>query len=659
VHNPPVVAGFTPAQSQAIWKVCFDRFRHTASAADFATVDALVATVAPGLPGSPSHNYQLAYGDCDHDDSIDWLCWYDGPGPVGVGNGQYLWNSANTQGAYSFIVTGNAQGAYAEYTPDPFTGDKNAQPYYPYAPNTLLRPNFAEWQGTHGSCNGAQTFAARQGLWYSAFAAELGPRPPTTTVDSGPASPTTSPSATFSFSGTDDVTPAEHLHFACRLDGGAFVACTSPQTYAALPEGSHTFQVQAMNAAGTVDPTPASFTWLIDLTAPAVLIDSMPLDPTNSTSATFAFHAAEANSTLACSLDGGAFGVCLSPQTYDALRNGPHTFAVWVRDAAGNQGNAVRFAWVIDTQAPETLIDTAPAPIANSNTAFFTFHATEGATFTCQREHQPPAACTSPLTYTGLADGQYSLSVTARDPVGNTDPSPAIVLWEVETVAPDTRITAGPAARATATATTATFTFTGTDNRTAAPDLTFECSLDGAVFRACTSGVTYRTLSQRRHTLAVRAQDQAGNRDPSPASRTWTVGKRTPVLTWANPADITYPTALSGTQLHATADIAGTFVYTPAAGTILPPGPRRTLSVLFIPNDTTSYSPARTTVHLNVLKGGGHGARHDGDADERHRHLSRHVHPNRKQPLSGHAARRTHDDGAAGTPKADRDARRR
>jgi hypothetical protein len=265
VNHPPVVARFTPAQSQAIWNVCFHSFRQTASKEDFATVDQLVASVAPRLPGSPSHSYQLAYGDCDHDGNVDWLCWYEGPGPVGVGNGQYLWNRHNKDGAYTFIATGNAQGTYAEYTQDPYST-------LPSMSNgALAQPRFREWQGTYGSCNGAQTFAARQGPWYPAFAAGIGHGPPDTTVDSGPASPTTSPSATFSFSGTDDATPAEHLHFACRLDGGAFVACTSPQTYAALPEGSHTFQVQAMNAAGTVDPTPASFTWLIDLTAPVLV----------------------------------------------------------------------------------------------------------------------------------------------------------------------------------------------------------------------------------------------------------------------------------------------------------------------------------------------------------------------------------------------------
>src|SRR5438477_7126200 len=45
--------------------------------------------------------------------------------------------------------------------------------------------------------------------------------------------------------------------------------------------------------------------------------------------------------------------------------------------------------------------------------------------------------------------------------------------------------------------------------------------------------------------------------------------KGTPVITWANPADITYATALGGTQLNATADVPGSFRHTPAAGTKL------------------------------------------------------------------------------------------
>ena len=52
------------------------------------------------------------------------------------------------------------------------------------------------------------------------------------------------------------------------------------------------------------------------------------------------------------------------------------------------------------------------------------------------------------------------------------------------------------------------------------------------------------------------------------------VNKATPTITWSNPADITYGTALSSTQLNAVATdpvtgntVTGTFIYTPAAGT--------------------------------------------------------------------------------------------
>jgi len=73
----------------------------------------------------------------------------------------------------------------------------------------------------------------------------------------------------------------------------------------------------------------------------------------------------------------------------------------------------------------------------------------------------------------------------------------------------------------------------------------------------------------------------------------------TPVITWSTPAPITYGTALSGTQLDATANVAGTFVYSPAAGTVLGAG-SQTLSVTFTPSNTTAYSSATATVTLTV-----------------------------------------------------------
>ena len=71
-----------------------------------------------------------------------------------------------------------------------------------------------------------------------------------------------------------------------------------------------------------------------------------------------------------------------------------------------------------------------------------------------------------------------------------------------------------------------------------------------------------------------------------PFSKTVSINvvKATPAITWSAPAQVAGGTALSATQLNATANVPGTFVYSPAAGTVLESG-NRTLSVTFTPND--------------------------------------------------------------------------
>lgn len=80
------------------------------------------------------------------------------------------------------------------------------------------------------------------------------------------------------------------------------------------------------------------------------------------------------------------------------------------------------------------------------------------------------------------------------------------------------------------------------------------------------------------------------------------IAKGTPLITWNNPADITYGTALSNTQLNATADVAGAFTYNPASGTVLNVGTAQSLSVNFTPGDTANYNTASKSVSLNVVK---------------------------------------------------------
>jgi len=67
--------------------------------------------------------------------------------------------------------------------------------------------------------------------------------------------------ATFGFTGTDAAA------FQCRLDGAAFAACGNPRKYTGLSRGGHAFQVRAISATGTPDPTPAEYRFTVKASA--------------------------------------------------------------------------------------------------------------------------------------------------------------------------------------------------------------------------------------------------------------------------------------------------------------------------------------------------------------------------------------------------------
>lgn len=101
-----------------------------------------------------------------------------------------------------------------------------------------------------------------------------------------------------------------------------------------------------------------------------------------------------------------------------------------------------------------------------------------------------------------------------------------VELWQfssngvpTDTTPPNTTITAGAAAGATITNTSATFSFAGTAGETSK----LQCSLDRAAFTACTSPKTFTGLKNGAHEVRFRAVDAAGNVDPSPAARSFTV----------------------------------------------------------------------------------------------------------------------------------------
>jgi len=268
-----------------------------------------------------------------------------------------------------------------------------------------------------------------------------------------------------------------------------------------------------------------------DTIPPETAIDSGPSGTVSGRTATFTFSSSEASSTFECKLDDANFVPCTSPKDYSELADGSHTFSVKAIDAANNvDSTPASSTWTVDTVAPNTTMDSKPATLTNSTSANFSFTSDEsGSTFECSLDGVPFTACTSPRNLTDLSEGSHTFQVKATDAVGNVDASPESYTWTIDTTAPETTIDMGPSG--TITVADATFAFSSSE-----PNSTFECSLDGAAYSACTSPENYTSLSNGSHTFEVKATDEASNLDATPASRTFSVE-----VTPRPPADTTPP----------------------------------------------------------------------------------------------------------------------
>ena len=171
-------------------------------------------------------------------------------------------------------------------------------------------------------------------------------------------------------------------------------------TNCSLAEGSHTFQVNAIDPAGNTDPTPASYNWTIatDNTPPDTAITSNPSTLTNKTNATFIFTSTEPGSTFACSLDGRCFQFLYQSPELHGLANGSHSFQVRATDAAGNtDASTANFSWTIDT----SIVTVLQGTVTDRNT---------GAPIAGVSVSRTGSVCGQTMT-----DGNGNYSLTAQD----------------------------------------------------------------------------------------------------------------------------------------------------------------------------------------------------------------------------------------------------
>lgn len=371
--------------------------------------------------------------------------------------------------------------------------------------------------------------------------------PPTVTLTTPANGTTVSGTVTLSANASDNVA-VNHVDF---LVNNAVVGTDTTSPYsvswnsASIADGSATITARAVdNASNTTTSTGATVT--VNNTSVDTTITAGPSGSVNTTSASFSFTATVTGSTFACSLDGSAFSACTSPKAYSALTNGSHTFQVSATNPSGfTDPSPASRTWTVDTVVPDTTITSGPTGTVGIASASFSFTSTEaGSSFTCSLDGAAFSSCSSPQNYTNLANGSHTFQVRAADAAGNVDSTPASRTWTVDTLAPDTTITAGPSGSVNTAS--ASFSFTATEAGS-----TFACSLDGAAFSSCTSPKAYSGLTNGSHTFQVRATDAIGNTDSTPASRSWTIDTAAPtgvaITAPANGASVTGQVTISAT----------------------------------------------------------------------------------------------------------------
>ncbi|MGZ4688700.1 MAG: hypothetical protein ACXV8R_02520 [Acidimicrobiia bacterium] len=287
--------------------------------------------------------------------------------------------------------------------------------------------------------------------------------PPTPTITSGPSGTVASSSATFTFSDTQ-----AGATFQCKLDAGSFASCTSPKAFTGLVDGSHTFQVAAKSAGSSLS-APATRSWSVDTTAPAIT-PSFPVDGAVYTAATW-------NAGCATASVGDLCGTA--------------------SDATGVQSVQV------------AILQWSPLRYWNGTSFSLTGQVFNVVTGTTSWKYPLPVP----------ADGYYTVFVRATDTRGNQTPVLGIVIatFRIDSSAPPApTITQKPTDPSTDT--TATFQFTDSESGAG-----FRCTLDSGASAPCNPGhVSYTGLTAIRHCFSVVAVDAASNTS-APTQYCWTV----------------------------------------------------------------------------------------------------------------------------------------
>jgi subtilase family protein len=162
---------------------------------------------------------------------------------------------------------------------------------------------------------------------------------------------------------------------------------------------------------------------------------------------------------------------------------------------------------------PTITITKAPPALSRNRRPEFEFSANRPVAFHCSVDGGQPQLCASPFSVPAdLADGTHGFAVTGTDLAGR-EGSSGTVSFRIDTKAPRTRFAKHPPKLLRTRHRRAKAIFLLKSNE--AP-VKFACKVDRGLLRFCGPRLA-RRFSVGRHVVQVRAQDEAGNVDRTPA----------------------------------------------------------------------------------------------------------------------------------------------
>jgi uncharacterized repeat protein (TIGR01451 family) len=246
----------------------------------------------------------------------------------------------------------------------------------------------------------------------------------------------------------------------------------------------------------------------------------------------------------------------ITQTTTPGLPDGIYTWTVAAYDQVGNTSDYTdTWSFTIDTTPPITpaLVSPANGTLTNTNKLTLTWTASPSLDVTGYlldfNGMISDVGNISQASTLGLPDGVFTWTVAAYDALRNTSAYTDVWSFEVDTTPPDTTITHNPPDPSNDP--TPTFKFTGDDGEGSGV-ASYQWRIDNDEWATCTISYTTVNLDDGSYTFEVRAIDNAGNTDATPASYTWVVDTTPPMITATAPIN-------RATDVHVTAPVIITF----------------------------------------------------------------------------------------------------